>query len=323
LAIAVCHVFAVVGTAALLLLVRDHGYQWATDLARQVDAGPSAGFLGAAAVASATLRPPWRGRVRVALGAYVFLSAIHLGALADVEHALAVVGGLLLGPVLQGRRPRLSLRALTRRDYRLLACGFFVLAAVQGLFQPFSPVTGPLTSTLSESARSDALQNGDDLIAASIQAVVWLVRPESLQGPPPRLPQPLTAPRSSYDGDTGGHRGRGPARFRDRTAAGGGHGQQPGLVDHLAGEPLVHHAALLRLRRLPGPCRGRPRTVRPSGRAARGPQNAGATCVDLYAPYKGDGSRNPTALLAGDGDHPNAAGNQLISSALMAATSLP
>ena len=169
----VCHVFAVVGTAVLLMLVRDHGYQWATDLARVVDAGPSAGFLGAAAVASATLRPPWRGRVRVVLGAYVFLSAIHLGALADVEHALAVGGGLLLGPVLQGRRPRLSLRALTRRDYRLLASGFFVIAAVESLYQPFSPVTGPLTSTLSESARANDLQN-QSLITAAIQAVVWI-----------------------------------------------------------------------------------------------------------------------------------------------------
>jgi phosphatidylglycerol lysyltransferase len=172
LAVATCHVFAVVGTAALLLLVRDHGYQWATDLARQVDAGPSAGFLGAAAVATATLRPPWRGRARVVLGTYVFLSAIHLGALADVEHALAVGGGLFLGPVLQGRRPRLSLRALTRRDYRLLASGFFVLAAVESLFQPFSPVTGPLTSTLSESARAQDLQN-QSLIAAAIQAIAW------------------------------------------------------------------------------------------------------------------------------------------------------
>ena len=62
LAFVACHVFAVAGTAALLLLVRDHGYQWATDLARVVDAGPSAGFLGAAAVASATLRPPWPAR---------------------------------------------------------------------------------------------------------------------------------------------------------------------------------------------------------------------------------------------------------------------
>jgi len=52
-------------------------------------------------------------------------------------------------------------------------------------------------------------------------------------------------------------------------------------------------------------------------------QNTGTTCVDLYAPFKGDGSLNPTALLAGDGDHPNAAGNQLISSALLAATPLP
>jgi phosphatidylglycerol lysyltransferase len=173
LAIVTCHVFAVVATAALLLLVRNHGYQWATDLALRVDAGPSAGFLGAAAVASATLRTPWRGRVRVALGTYVFLSAIHLGALADVEHALAVSGGLVLGPVLQGRRPRLSLRALTRRDYRLLASGFFLLAAVEGLFQPFSPVTGPLTSTLSENARADALQNGGSLIAALIQAIAW------------------------------------------------------------------------------------------------------------------------------------------------------
>jgi len=49
-------------------------------------------------------------------------------------------------------------------------------------------------------------------------------------------------------------------------------------------------------------------------------RNAGATCVDLYAPFKGDGSKNPTELLAADGDHPNAAGNQVISSALLAAS---
>jgi lysophospholipase L1-like esterase len=51
-------------------------------------------------------------------------------------------------------------------------------------------------------------------------------------------------------------------------------------------------------------------------------RDAGATCVDLYAPFKGDGSLNPTILLAADGDHPNAAGNQVISAALMAATPL-
>ena len=46
----------------------------------------------------------------------------------------------------------------------------------------------------------------------------------------------------------------------------------------------------------------------------------GATCVDLYSPFKGDGSRNPTSLLAADGDHPNAAGHRLIAGALLAAS---
>lgn len=49
-------------------------------------------------------------------------------------------------------------------------------------------------------------------------------------------------------------------------------------------------------------------------------RDSGVTCVDLYAPFKGDGSLNPTTLLAADGDHPNAAGNRVISAALMAAT---
>ena len=49
-------------------------------------------------------------------------------------------------------------------------------------------------------------------------------------------------------------------------------------------------------------------------------RDAGAICVDLYAPFKGDGSLNPTTLLEGDGDHPNAGGNNLIAATLMAAT---
>jgi lysophospholipase L1-like esterase len=45
-----------------------------------------------------------------------------------------------------------------------------------------------------------------------------------------------------------------------------------------------------------------------------------AVPVDLYAPFKADGRRDPTSLLAGDGDHPNAAGHRVIASALLAAT---
>jgi lysophospholipase L1-like esterase len=54
-----------------------------------------------------------------------------------------------------------------------------------------------------------------------------------------------------------------------------------------------------------------------------GARSADATCVSLYAPFKGTGSINPTSLLAADGDHPNAAGHQLIASTLLAATPQP
>jgi lysophospholipase L1-like esterase len=52
----------------------------------------------------------------------------------------------------------------------------------------------------------------------------------------------------------------------------------------------------------------------------RAAQAAGATCVDLVAPFKGAGDRDPTPLLADDGDHPNAAGMKVIVDALMRAT---
>ncbi len=46
---------------------------------------------------------------------------------------------------------------------------------------------------------------------------------------------------------------------------------------------------------------------------------AGATCLDLYAPFKGsDGRSDPTGLLADDGDHPNAAGHALIARLMLA-----
>jgi lysophospholipase L1-like esterase len=64
-------------------------------------------------------------------------------------------------------------------------------------------------------------------------------------------------------------------------------------------------------------------TLAESPQICQGAQQAGGTCVSLYAPFKGDGSVNPTALLAPDGDHPNAAGHQLIASTLLAATPQP
>lgn len=52
----------------------------------------------------------------------------------------------------------------------------------------------------------------------------------------------------------------------------------------------------------------------------RGAAAVGAGCVDTVAPFKGDGTQDPTWLLAADGDHPNAAGVRRIVASLMAAT---
>ena len=48
-------------------------------------------------------------------------------------------------------------------------------------------------------------------------------------------------------------------------------------------------------------------------RAAAGAHQAYA---DLYSPFKGDGSRDDTGLLAADGDHPDAAGHALIAAVI-------
>ena len=173
LALVVCHLTGVILAAGGLALVRGHGYSWADDLATQVDAGPSAAFLGAGAAATATVGPPMRGRLRVGLGVYGLLSLVHLGALADLEHAYAIAGGLLLGPLLLGRRPRPTMRPLTRRDYRLLAATFFVVTAIEGLYLAVAPVTGPLTSTLSPEARAEQASSAGDIPGAVIQGLLW------------------------------------------------------------------------------------------------------------------------------------------------------
>lgn len=47
----------------------------------------------------------------------------------------------------------------------------------------------------------------------------------------------------------------------------------------------------------------------------------GATYVDVYSPFKGDGGQDPTRYLADDGDHPNAAGHALLARVVTRAAS--
>ena len=178
IALVSCHVLAVVGPRACSGspgIMATCGHVPCPGPRRR----PSAGFLGAAAAASVTLTPPWRGRLRAGLVTYVVLFAIHMGSLADLEHVIGVAWGLALGPLMFGRAPTLTARQLTRRDYRLLASGFFVIAAVEVLIRPFTTAEGRSPRRLSAELRAQELADRD-LVAGFIQAVLWFWLARSL-----------------------------------------------------------------------------------------------------------------------------------------------
>jgi lysylphosphatidylglycerol synthetase-like protein (DUF2156 family) len=100
-AIVAGHIVAVVAAAAFVALAEVVGWDRFARLADLSDAGPSAGVIGAVTVATAAFTPRWRFRWRLGLVTYVIGSVVLLGGLADLEHALAVVTGLALVPVLR------------------------------------------------------------------------------------------------------------------------------------------------------------------------------------------------------------------------------
>ncbi len=161
----------VLGAAALLVIVSGHGWLWADQTALTRDVGFSAGALGAASAATATLSAPWRGRTRIALATYVVVSFVYVGVLWDLEHLLAVAAGLALGPRLVGSRvggrAGVARPRLTRREYRLLAAGSFVVSGLAALIAPLAASGGPLATGMP----------GTEAVFASgpVFTVLWLL----------------------------------------------------------------------------------------------------------------------------------------------------
>src|SRR3954449_7722363 len=161
----------VLGAAALLAIASGHGWLWADQTALARDVGFSAGALGAASAATATLSAPWRGRARIALSTYVVVSFVYVGVLWDLEHLLAVDAGLALGPRLvaprAGRGVGLARPRLTRREYRLLAAGSFVVSGLAALIAPLAQAGGPLAT---------GMQDTEAVFASGpVFAVLWLL----------------------------------------------------------------------------------------------------------------------------------------------------
>lgn len=162
------HLVGVLGASLVLLLLSLTPWAWADRTAAVLDVGFSAGALGAVAAASATLVPPWRGRLRLVLSLYAALALLYVGLLWDLEHLLAILVGLAIGPVLLGRRPALELPTFSRHEWRIIASTLFVVAAAVRILLYFTPSDGPLGAA---TADSDAMTV---LVGAAISlALAW------------------------------------------------------------------------------------------------------------------------------------------------------
>ncbi|MET0864344.1 MAG: DUF2156 domain-containing protein, partial [Nakamurella sp.] len=135
----------VYGAALLLWLVDGTEWEWAQAISQAQDVGWSAGALACLAIVTATLRAPWRLRVRAALTAYVVISFLFIGSLADLEHLIAVGIALPIGGRLVGRRHRFC--RPSRQEWRLLAATGLALTAVIEVVASFIPTDGPVGST--------------------------------------------------------------------------------------------------------------------------------------------------------------------------------
>lgn len=122
---------AVLITALIFLTFRNSGWEWVQARAAETDVGFSAGMLAAVSVASATVRPPWRLRLRLAIWGYVLFSVLFVGQMADAEHFVAVMLSMPFSTRLAGPHA-LRARALpTRHELRLLAAiGVLVIATL-------------------------------------------------------------------------------------------------------------------------------------------------------------------------------------------------
>ncbi len=161
----------VLGASLFLVAFRGTGWEWAQRLAETLDVGFSAGALGAVAAASATVSPPWRGRIRLLLAGFATIALLYIGLLWDLEHFFAVVYGLALGPVLLGRRPRFGPIRLSRHEWRIIASVSFVLIAVVNVLLYFVPSDGPLGATSSDADAVSVLIN-----AAISLVIAWSLR---------------------------------------------------------------------------------------------------------------------------------------------------
>ena len=147
-------VVGVLGAAAFLAIFDETDWDWADRLADVRDVGLTTAIVAAVAAASATLRSPWRLRVRAILTAYVAIAFLFEGTLADVQHLAAFAVALPVGERWFSRGER-GLWPRTRQEVRMLAFVGLLLIGVVEIAVWLFPGNGPLGPT-------DTVDNGSN-----------------------------------------------------------------------------------------------------------------------------------------------------------------
>lgn len=118
---------------------------WAQETVPTLDVGFTTGMLTVVAVTSATLRSPWRLRVRAVLWFYVTVAFFFGGTLSDTAHVVGVGVGLLVGQSLYGIEPGFGPR--TRRETRMIAFAGLLMIGLTELVVLVFPGRGPFGET--------------------------------------------------------------------------------------------------------------------------------------------------------------------------------
>ncbi|WP_207926429.1 bifunctional lysylphosphatidylglycerol flippase/synthetase MprF [Actinocrispum wychmicini] len=139
-------IVSVLVATEFLALCRDSGWLWAERLAGSLDVGFSGGALAAVAVASATLRPPWRLRLRAGLWVYAGVAIVYVGTLADLVHFFALLLAIPVGGWLVGARRARETARPNVREWRLLTVAGLLLLTIAEVVMYFVPVAGPFGS---------------------------------------------------------------------------------------------------------------------------------------------------------------------------------
>ncbi|MEV4775768.1 bifunctional lysylphosphatidylglycerol flippase/synthetase MprF [Microbacterium sp. LWH12-1.2] len=132
--------FAILATALLLLLFSQLQWEWAQVQATALDVGASGGTMACIAAAIGLFRPPWRVRGWLILLGFVFVAMLFWGAIADLEHLLAVLLILVVDRTLRIRRT-------TVREQRLIAVMAVLVLGVTQIITILVPTDGPFGPT--------------------------------------------------------------------------------------------------------------------------------------------------------------------------------